>query len=112
MTSLGSVAHRIFGLFAAAVLTVILLYVSRFWIWRAPWGNDGLFGLRIFPPGGDAVTRWVNNLNRFVNQVKDTYWQWLKEIPFPELSLIIWGCGAIIFLSLLHWVASRVIRTR
>lgn len=110
MMNLGFVAHRIFGISAAVVLTLVLLYVSRFWIWRAPWSNDGLFGWRIFPPDGDAVTVWMANLDGLVNRIKDPYWLWLKQIPFAELSLIVWGCGAIVFLSLLHWLANRAIR--
>ncbi len=88
----GSIFHRLAGLIAAVMLTVLLFYASRFWIWKAPWSNDGLFGLKLFTPWGNVVHAWV------------------RGTPFAEMSLIIWGCGAIILLSLLQRLASRVVK--
>jgi len=92
MTASVSLLYRILGLFSAIALTLVLFYASRFWIWKAPWANSGLFGLQLFSPWGDVVTRW------------------LRGTPFSEMSLIIWGCGAIILLSILHWLAGRVVK--
>jgi len=92
MTAIGSFLHRFAGLISAAGLTLLLLYASRFWIWRAPWGNDGLFGFKLFHPLGNVVHRWV------------------QGTPFAEMSLVVWGCGAIIFLSILQWLVCRVVK--
>ena len=88
MNSAGTLLYRIFGLLAVVALTLILLYASRFWIWSAPWSNDGLFGLKLLSPRGDVVRAW------------------LRGTPFSELAIVIWGCGAILLLSLLQRFAS------
>ncbi len=85
-------AGHIIGLAAVVFLGVFLLYASRFWIWAAPWSNDGLFGLRLFSPFGDIVTAW------------------LRGTALSPFNIVIWGAGAIILLSLLHWLASRLSR--
>ena len=92
MSAQQGLIYRGFGIFIAIVLTLVLLYASRFWIWTAPWSNDGLFGLKLFSPYGDVV-RW-----------------WLRGTPFSELAIVIWGSGAIILLSVLQWLASRLIK--
>jgi hypothetical protein len=84
--------HRAFGVISTILLTLILLYVSRFWIWTAPWSGDGLFGAKIVSPYGNLVQWWLNGT-------------W-----FAEFSFVVWGCGAIAFLSVLHWLASRFSR--
>lgn len=80
----------VFGLIFTVFLTLILLYASRFWVWTAPWGNDGLLGLGLFPPGGDSVRLW------------------LRGTPLSGFDFIIWGGGAIVFLSILQSLANRL----
>lgn len=92
MGGIGKFAHRVVGLGAVIALTLVLLFTSRFWVWTAPWGGDGLFGLKLVPPFGNTVQFW------------------LRGTIFSDFSVIIWGCGAIVVLSILHWLASRLIR--
>lgn len=77
------------GVITAILLALALLYVSRFWIWQAPWGNDGLLGLGVTPPGGDAVRLW------------------LRGTIFSPFDFVIWGAGSILFLSVLQSIANR-----
>ncbi|MEM7775329.1 MAG: hypothetical protein AAF732_06940 [Pseudomonadota bacterium] len=84
-----SFAHVI-GLIVTTGLTLFLFYLSRFWIWVAPWANDGLFGLKLFSPYGSNVSWWLRGT-------------WLKDF-----DMLIWVCGAIVLLSVLHWISSKV----
>ncbi len=92
MASFGKALHHVIGLIAALALTLIILYASRFWTWKGPWADDGLFGLKLFSPWG-SVVQW-----------------WLNGTPFSEFNIIIWGCGSIIALSLIQWLVSRVVK--
>ena len=84
--------RHVLGLASAVALTLVLLYLSRFWIWTAPWSRDGLFGVKLFSPYGNLVQRWLSGT-------------W-----FSELSIVVWGCGAIYLLSVLHWIAAKASR--
>lgn len=92
MATVGWLLHRFVGLFAAIALTLILLYLSRFWIWVAPWGPEGLLGIKQISPWGDNV-RW-----------------WLRGTGLDEFAIVIWGCGAIIVLSVIQWITSKVVK--
>ena len=92
MAAFARFLHRLIGLTAVIAFTAMLIYASRFWIWTAPWGRDGLLGMKLFPPWGNTVQLW------------------LRGTVFSEFSIIIWGCGAIIALSIVHWLASRFVR--
>jgi hypothetical protein len=81
---------RIFGPLSALGLTLILLYLSRFWIWVGPWSQDGLFGLKIIPPNGNMVNFWLQG----------TWWQ--------SFDIIIWACGGFLLLSVLQRLAARL----
>lgn len=80
----------VLGLCITILLTLILLYASRFWIWAAPWSNDGLFGLKLFPPSGDLVRYW------------------LRGTALSVFDIVIWGLGAIAALSFLQSLADRM----
>ena len=71
-------------------VTLALVYLSRFWIWAAPWANDGLFGFKDLSPYGDVLRRWLSGT-------------W-----FRDFDIIIWGLGAIVLLSLLQWLRARL----
>lgn len=80
------------GLISAVILTLLLLHVSRFWVWVGPWSNDGLFGLGILSPYGNMVNFWLAG-------------SWLQDF-----DILIWGCGAFLLLSALSWFASKILR--
>ena len=50
--------QRIIGLALAALVGVILLYLSAFWPFDL-WGREGLFGIEALRPGGDLLSRWL-----------------------------------------------------
>jgi hypothetical protein len=84
--------RHVAGLAIAVMLTLALLYTSRFWIWTAPWADTGLFGLRILSPHGDVVRAL------------------LGDTALAEYDLLVWGGGGVVVLSLLQWLASRMSR--
>lgn len=75
---------RFAGPVVALGLTLVLLYLSRFWIWVGPWSSDGLLGLKVISPYGNMVNFWL----------RGTWWQ--------TFDIVIWGCGAFILLTLLQ----------
>lgn len=81
---------RLLGPLSALGLTLILLYLSRFWIWVGPWSQEGLFGLKIISPYGNLVNAWLQG----------TWWQ--------SFDIIIWASGAFFLLTVLHRLARRV----
>ena len=87
----GSIPHRLIGLAAVLALTFVLINTSRFWIWKGPWANDGLFGLKILSPFGSTVQFW------------------LRGTTVSTFDIVIWGCGAIIALSIIQWLTSRIV---
>lgn len=80
--------NRFAGPLLALGLTLVLLYLSRFWIWIGPWSTDGLFGLKIVSPYGNMINFWL----------RGTSWQ--------TFDILIWGCGAFVLLTLLQRLAS------
>ncbi|MEL6747391.1 MAG: hypothetical protein AAFO79_06235 [Pseudomonadota bacterium] len=84
-----AIGHLI-GLVWVAALTLVLVYVSRFWIWQAPWDRQGLFGIRELSPAGDALRRS------------------LRGTWGSEFDIVIWGAGAIVLLSLFAWLTSKI----
>ncbi len=92
MMSLGPTLHRLVGILAAILLFLVLLYASRFWIWEAPWDEEGLFGLELFGPQGDLFTAW------------------LSETPYAPFAILVWAIAAILLLSAIQWLASKVSR--
>lgn len=79
---------RVTGPLLALGLTLILLYLSRFWIWIGPWSGDGLFGLKIFSPYGNMINFWLGGT-------------WLQSF-----DIIIWGCASFVLLTLLNRLLS------
>ncbi len=90
MKTPASAVIRGIGLSAVIVLSLGLFYASRFWIWKAPWENDGLLGLHLFSPHG-SVVRW-----------------WTEGTVLSEFNIVLWGCGSIVLLSIIQWLTSRV----
>ena len=45
-------------LIVVAIVGIVLLYVSRFWMFNL-WERPGLFGLKELPPQGGLLQRWL-----------------------------------------------------
>lgn len=71
---------RILWLVATAAIAVILLYLSRFWIFDL-WSRDGLLGVKELRPAGDLLAFW------------------LRGTPFAPFELLIWVVGGFLVLS-------------
>ncbi len=81
---------RLAGILTAITLTFVLLYLSRFWIWQAPWSNDGLFAIKALSPRGDVVR------------------QLLRGTQLSVFDVVIWFILAIALLSGLQWIYGRI----
>ena len=79
---------RIFALVLVAVTALILLYLSRFWIFEW-WGRDGLFGISDLRPQGGLLG------------------QWLRGTPLAPFELLIWVCGSFYALTWLERLLTR-----
>ncbi len=71
---------RVVLLFVMAALTVVLLYLSRFWFLDL-WARGEFFGLR---PDGGLLRRW------------------LQGTQFAPFELLIWAVGAFMILTWLQ----------
>ncbi|MGI9407136.1 MAG: hypothetical protein ACR2O4_12270 [Hyphomicrobiaceae bacterium] len=81
---------RIAGIVGAILLTVVLLYLSRFWIWQAPWDTGGLFGIGALAPGGDVLRRLF------------------RGTTLGAFDLVIWTGLVFGGLSALQWLRDRL----
>ena len=79
---------RIFALVLVAVTALILLYLSRFWIFEW-WGREGLFGISDLRPQGGLLGRW------------------LSGTPFAPFELLIWVCGSFYAFTWLERLLTR-----
>lgn len=79
---------RIFALLLVAAAALILLYLSRFWIFEW-WGRDGLFGVRELRPQGGLLARW------------------LRGTPLAPFELLIWICSAFVLLTWLERLLAK-----
>ncbi len=71
------VVRHLLGIVAVTLLALVLLYLTRFWIFTDWWGDEGLLGYREFGRQGDFLT----------HQLGGTRYQ-----PF---SLLLWLAGGI-----------------
>ena len=62
---------------------VVLLYLSRFWIFRL-WDRDGLFGIKDLTPAGGLIGRWT------------------RGTDFAPFELLIWVVLGFLILTLLQ----------
>ncbi len=72
---------RILRIAAMLIVSVVLLYMSRFWPFEL-WSRPGLFGMRSLPPGGDALRVW------------------LRGTPYVTFAIPIWVIVGFLALSL------------
>ena len=77
---------RIVILLIVAVIGVVMLYLSRFWMFEL-WGRPGLFGIQDLRPNGGLLARW------------------LRGTPFAPFELLIWATGVFLILT---WVQKLV----
>lgn len=84
---------RLTGMILTILVCLILLYISRFWIFDL-WPRSGLFGIKELRPNGGLLARW------------------LRGTGFGPYELVIWA--VLVFLSLTYlqkafdWVAGRL----
>jgi len=74
---------RVLLLLFVALLGVVMLYLSRFWVFEL-WSRPGLFGLSELRPNGGLLARW------------------LRGTPFAPFELLIWGVGVFMVLTFLQ----------
>jgi len=65
------------------IVGIIVLYLSRFWIFDL-WGREGLFGWRELRPGGGLLGRW------------------LRGTPVAPFELLVWAIGVFLILTYLQ----------
>lgn len=75
--------RRVLSLLVVAAVAVVLVYLSRFWVFRL-WPRPGLFGLSELRPQGGLLA------------------QWLRGTGLAPFELLIWGVGGFLVLSALQ----------
>lgn len=80
---------RFIGVILAIILTVVLLYISRFWIFDF-WGREGLFGIEYLRPGGDILRRE------------------LRGTPLAPYDLLVWVAAGFLTLTVLEKMWAKV----
>jgi hypothetical protein len=81
---------HIVGILVVVALTLLLLYMTRFWIFTDWWGRKGLFGVMELRPKGNFLTRQ------------------LMGTPYQVFSLLLWLCGGFLVLSALQTITTRI----
>ncbi len=80
---------RVLILLIVALIAVILLYLSRFWLFDL-WPRSGLFGIEELRPGGGLLGRW------------------LRGTQFAPFELLIWACGGFLILTFVQNIIDRL----
>lgn len=80
---------RIFWLVLVAGVGVVMLYLSRFWIWSL-WPREGLFGFAELRPQGGLLATW------------------LRGTEFAPFELLLWAVGVFLILTLLQKLYDRL----
>ena len=81
---------HILGITSVILLALVLLYLTRFWIFTDWWGRDGLLGFKELTSQGNFLTRE------------------LRGAPYQVFSLLLWLGGGFLVLSLLQTIATRI----
>ena len=71
---------RVILLIITALVGVVFLYLSRFWMFDL-WPRSGLFGIEALRPNGGLLGRW------------------LRGTPFAPFELLIWAIGVFMILT-------------
>lgn len=80
---------KLLSLSIVAITGLVLLYISRFWLFSL-WERPGLFDLKALPPQGGLLRTWLRGTDL---------------VPF---ELMIWAVGGFLILTLLEKVFSRL----
>lgn len=72
--------HRVIWLAVTVAAAVVLVYLSRFWVFDL-WGRQGLFGVQELRPQGDLLSLWLRGTG---------------AAPF---ELLIWAISAFLVLT-------------
>ena len=80
---------RLLWLVVVAAVGLILLYLSRFWIWSL-WPRSGLFGLSELRPQGGLLATW------------------LRGTDFAPFELLVWAIGVFLILTFLQKLYDRL----
>lgn len=80
--------RRVLYLLLAAVIGIVALYLSRFWIFEF-WGREGLFEIEALRPAGGIVG------------------QWLRGTMLAPFELLIWMVGLFLSLSVVQRLLDR-----
>lgn len=80
---------RLLWLAVVAAVGLILLYLSRFWIWSL-WPRSGLFGLSELRPQGGLLATW------------------LRGTDFAPFELLVWAIGVFLILTFLQKLYDRL----
>lgn len=80
---------RFLWLVGVAAVGLILLYLSRFWIWSL-WSRPGLFGASELPPQGGLLATW------------------LRGTDFAPFELLVWAIGVFLILTFLQKLYDRL----
>ncbi|WP_223423752.1 hypothetical protein [Tateyamaria pelophila] len=80
---------RIFWLGLVTGVGIVLLYLSRFWIWSV-WPRSGLFGLEDLRPQGGLLATW------------------LRGTDFAPFELLVWAIGVFLILTILQKLYDRL----
>lgn len=81
---------HLLGLCVVVLLSLALLYLTRFWIFTDWWGNEGLLGYKALSPQGDFLARQLGGT------------------PYQPFALVFWLLGGLLALSLLQTIAARI----
>ena len=85
-----NVITNLLGLCVVMLLALVLLYLTRFWIFSDWWGNEGLWGVKALSRQGDFLARQLGGT------------------PYQPFALVLWLAGGLLALSLLQAIAARI----
>ena len=80
---------RIVWMALTIIVAIVLLYLSRFWVFDL-WGREGLFGVKELRPQGGLLSGW------------------LRPIGLAPFELIIWVVGVFLVLTGLENLYGRL----
>lgn len=80
---------RILWLCIITAVGIVMLYLSRFWIWSL-WPRSGLFGVAELRPQGGLLATW------------------LRGTDFAPFELLIWAVGVFLILTYLQKLYDRL----
>lgn len=81
--------RRIIWMTVTVIVAVVLLYLSRFWVFEF-WSRDGLLGVKELRPQGGLLARWLRGT---------------EAAPF---ELLIWVLGGFLILTGLQKIHDRM----